>query len=123
MPERSDSTISIGTVSGTYRYLNNVASHPHFLPVKWKHTKLPRSSFSQSTLNTLGSALTLFKVDNGKEEILDIFNGADSATRPPVFDWIAFYQELADTILPNLCCTERLPSFPLSQLMQTGHTD
>ncbi|WP_257159411.1 AAA family ATPase [Corynebacterium cystitidis] len=98
-PNRQDSTISIGVVNGAYRYLDEESSYRHFLPVEWKHTKLPRSRFSPSTLNTLGSAVALFKVDNGREEILDILYGTDPALRQPIFDWIPFYEELSDTIL------------------------
>ncbi|MEH6473831.1 MAG: restriction endonuclease [Halopseudomonas sp.] len=65
-----DRTVNVGRVSGDYSY---VAEDPHNYPnqraIEWLG-HFPRSDFSQSALNEIGSALTLFTVKRHCNEFL-----------------------------------------------------
>ncbi len=99
LSNREKKTVSIGVVTGPYYFDEQGSAVTHRLPVEWKHVDIPRANLSQSTLNTLGSAMSFFEVRNGKQEILDLLRGVSPATKQPVFDWVPFYEELADTVL------------------------
>lgn len=75
-PSKPDRMVNIGMIDGNYHF-EKVAAHdrPNLRNVKWlKH--IPRSSFSQSALNEIGSALTLFKVSSNADEFLAALEGA-----------------------------------------------
>ena len=95
--DKGAKTISLGTVSGPYRFLGSEAVYPHFLPVAWEQTRIPRANFSPSTLKTLSSLMAVFEVKAAAgQETLDTLQGV---TRPAVMDWVPFYEELADIVL------------------------
>ncbi len=62
-PLKSTSQIAIGVVTGGYEYLANEPdiTKRHVLRVDWKRVDTPRTSIKQDLLNTLGSALTVFR--------------------------------------------------------------
>jgi restriction system protein len=52
----------LGKVKSDYQWLSNNAAGPHIRRVEWTH-EVPRDALSTSTKNTLGSVLTVFKVN------------------------------------------------------------
>ncbi len=73
-PEKSNSTINIGVVTGEYYYEADAPIHKHRRPVRWVKTGIPRAVFSQAALYTLGSMLTLFQINRNTEEFLTVMN-------------------------------------------------
>lgn len=69
-PHRPDSTISIGRVTGAYRWDAGGGEHPHRRDVRWLVTEIPRQEFSQAALYEIGSAVTLFGVRRYAREFL-----------------------------------------------------
>ncbi len=74
-PSKTDRMVNVGTIEGGYEFIPGKfdgSTHRH--KVRWlKH--IPRSDFSQSALNEIGSALTLFQVANNAEEFLSALEG------------------------------------------------
>jgi restriction system protein len=69
-PSKSDRLVNIGEVVGPYQYKEqDPDGYPNHHPVKWIAT-LSRNDFTQSALNEIGSALTLFKVKTHRLEFL-----------------------------------------------------
>jgi restriction system protein len=66
-PQKADSTVSFGRVSGEY-YYDGAGNHHHRRRVEWLRTGVPRATFSQSARYEIGSAVTLFQVKNHAEE-------------------------------------------------------
>jgi restriction system protein len=83
-PSKPDRMVNIGTVASDYIYdLTKPLNRPNVRKVQWqKH--IPRSSFSQSALNEIGSALTLFQVSSNAEEFLAALEG--QALEPEAID-------------------------------------
>ena len=81
-PSKEDRHVNIGTISGEYRFNPKATAEEgaegyeesHLRSVEWK-ASLPRTDFSQAALNTIGSALTLFKVENNADEFLAAIRG------------------------------------------------
>ena len=73
-PSKSDRMVNYGVVAGSYRH-STLASreYPNELPVTWSKS-VPRESFSQSALNEIGSALTLFRISSNADEFLAALN-------------------------------------------------
>lgn len=63
-PEKVISEIHVSRCTGAYRYDPSLfgADYPHTLPVKYS-SKIPRSYFTVTVRNTLGSVLTVFRAD------------------------------------------------------------
>lgn len=76
-PSKPDRMVNIGTVDGEYRYVEGAPVNcPNQRPVNWlKH--IPRASFSQSALNEIGSAVTLFRVSSNADEFLAALEGQE----------------------------------------------
>lgn len=76
-PSKPDRMVNIGVVNGPYSYdPGRHAEHPHVRPVKWL-TSLPRTTFSQSALNEIGSAITMFRVAANADEFLAAMEGRE----------------------------------------------
>jgi len=70
-PSKTDRQICIGKITGDSFYDSSAETeYPNCRKVEWIK-KFPRSDFSQSALNEIGSALTLFKVKNHCVEFLN----------------------------------------------------
>lgn len=79
LPLKRRSAVAVGRITGDYEYrANNPADAKQVRPVEWLGEPVSRSRFSQATLYTLGSALTIFRVQrNGAEQrVLDALAGA-----------------------------------------------
>jgi restriction system protein len=85
-PSKPDRMVNIGVVDSDYIYdVTKPHDRPNLRRVKWrKH--IPRSSFSQSALNEIGSALTLFQVSSNADEFLAALEG--KALEPDAIDEI-----------------------------------
>lgn len=66
-----DRTYSLGTISSDYEFHPEDTDYPHWRRVKWLR-KIDRDGLSTATKNTLGSAMTLFLID---DETLEELNG------------------------------------------------
>ncbi len=74
-PNKADSTLNFGRISGDYYFDAEAEYHRHRRPVTWLRTGVPRVEFSQSALYEIGSAVTLFKVNRHAAEFLGFLNG------------------------------------------------
>lgn len=74
-PSKQDRMVNIGVIDGPYEYVANApVDCPNRRKVKWlKH--IARTSFSQSALNEIGSAITLFRVTSNADEFLAALEG------------------------------------------------
>ena len=74
-PSKPDRMVNLGIVDSGYTYdpVSDPA-FPHRRKVKWIH-HLPRTTFSQSALYEIGSAITLFQISTYAEEFLAAFEG------------------------------------------------
>lgn len=74
-PSKPDRMVNIGTISGSYRFSTAPGEeYPNERPVTWLKA-FPRASFSQSALNEIGSAVTLFRVSSNADEFLAALSG------------------------------------------------
>jgi restriction system protein len=74
-PSKPDKMIHIGVIEGDYIFHpGQVDSYPHRRKINWI-TKLPRTSFSQSALYEIWSAITLFLVTTHADEFLAAMEG------------------------------------------------
>lgn len=74
-PSKADRQVNIGSIDSAYEYLPTISEqYPHRRKVVWK-AHIPRAQFSQPALYEIGSALTLFQVNNNADEFLSIFSG------------------------------------------------
>ncbi len=78
-PSKADKVINIGLVSSDYTFspVGN-GEHPNRRSVSWK-VHAPRGQFSQGALYEIGSAITLFQVNNNTEEFLAALSGTPLA--------------------------------------------
>ncbi|MGQ0589961.1 MAG: restriction endonuclease [Sphingosinicella sp.] len=74
-PSKPDRMVNIGVIESDYIYDPSLPlNRPNTRKVRWLQ-HIPRSSFSQSALNEIGSALTLFQVSSNAEEFLAALEG------------------------------------------------
>lgn len=65
-----DRVVNIGRVTGEYSFIeNDEHAYPNHRAIEWLGS-FPRNEFSQSALNEIGSALTLFSVKSHPNEFL-----------------------------------------------------
>lgn len=86
LPLKRRSAIAIGKIVGDYAFNgDNPAGAMHFRPVQWQG-EFTRTLFGQDLLYSLGSALTICKIErhNAEERVKNIVAGKkDSAVKPP----------------------------------------
>ena len=76
-PSKPDRMVNIGKISGNYTFsLMPDAKSPNRRSVVWIK-QLPRAHFSQSALNEIGSAVTLFQVTTNADEFLAAIKGEE----------------------------------------------
>ena len=70
LPLKTRHTIAIGQVTGPYQYRPDLPSGAHHTrPVRWLRTDLPRDTFDQEILNSLGAFMTVCKIErNGVDQ-------------------------------------------------------
>lgn len=98
-----DSTLRqyhLGVITGDYVY-NPKLSEPHTRAVNWFEKTVSRDSISNSTKNSLGSTLTIFRLSTEqKEEILNLLN----QNEPKIKDEAAIIEEnkeFSETLYDN----------------------
>ena len=79
-PYKPDSTINIGVISGPYEYHPEARIHPHRRPVQWKKLGVARSVFTQSALNEIGSAISVFGVKRHPAEFLAVLDAPNASS-------------------------------------------
>ncbi len=82
-PNKADSTLNFGKITGDYYFDGGAEVHKHRRPVSWLQTGVPRVQFSQSARYEIGSALTLFKVSNHADEFLAFLRDGNTTPTPP----------------------------------------
>jgi len=85
IPLKSRSALAVGRVTGPYRYVANAPPGAyHQRPVQWVRTDLPRSDVDQDLLYSLGSTLTVFRVqrNNAEERLAALVQRRPLAPRP-----------------------------------------
>ncbi len=76
-PSKPDRMVNIGLIVGPYAFKPNQHSdYPHVRAIKWL-TSLPRTTFSQSALNEIGSAITMFRVTSNADEFIAAMEGEE----------------------------------------------
>lgn len=83
-PNKRDSTLSFGRISGDYHWDSSAPLHKHRRPVEWMKVAVPRAQFSQSARYEIGSAVTLFTVKNHAHEFLEFLHGGVVGVPPEV---------------------------------------
>ena len=74
-PSKPDRIVYIGTIQGNYAYQPDVSeNYPNRRSVTWQ-VAVPRAEISQPALYEIGSALTLFQVNNNADEFLAALKG------------------------------------------------
>lgn len=90
----------LGVITGDYVY-NPKLSEPHTRAVNWFEKTVSRDSISNSTKNSLGSTLTIFRLSTEqKEEILNLLN----QNEPKIKDEAAIIEEnkeFSETLYDN----------------------
>lgn len=79
-PNRTDSTIAVGRVTGEFEHVQDDTPLSNRRRVEWLRKEIPRASFSQGALYEAGSALTLFLIRNHASEF--IAAASSSSTEP-----------------------------------------
>ncbi|WP_322613198.1 restriction endonuclease [Dermacoccus abyssi] len=70
-PNKANSTLNFGRVTGPYRFEAEERRQPHRRSVEWLRTNVPRGLFPQSALYEIGSAITLFQVSKHERVFTD----------------------------------------------------
>lgn len=78
LPLKSQSAIAVGKITGKYEYkAHNPEGVQHVRAVKWIKTDIPRSSFDQDLLYSMGAFLTVCRIqrNNAEARIKAVVNG------------------------------------------------
>jgi restriction system protein len=69
LPLKTRSAVAFGRVTGGYKYeRDNPSDARHSMPVDWLRTDVPRSAISPDILNSLGSTLTVCRIERNDAE-------------------------------------------------------
>ena len=102
MPCMGKNHVFIGLVDGEYGFGPDPgAEFRHLRPVKWKKEPVSRDVFGQDLLGSFNSRGTVFKVSrndavNRVRAVLE--NGPDPGIQENNFDWIPFYEAVANAL-------------------------
>ncbi len=79
---------AVGEISGDYRFettfdthLTGSAPFANIRTIQWRETRISRDNLSSTTRNTLGSALTVFRLSNDAEQ--DVLRALEGRPMPP----------------------------------------
>ena len=77
MPCKTSGQIAIGRVSGPYKYQKIGDSFRHTRPVRWIRKDVPRTTFKQDMLDSMGAFMTVCQIQrNGAvDRVLAVMNG------------------------------------------------
>ena len=85
LPLKSRSAIALGTITGEYAFKRDAPYHAkHRRKVTWK-PEIPRTAFDQDILNSLGSTLTVCRIErnNAEQRIRAMLNGQSAPPSSP----------------------------------------
>lgn len=82
-PHKPDSTLNFGRVSGDYYHATAADLYRNRRPVEWLKTGVPRTDFTASARNEVGSAITMFRVRRHAAEFHAFIEGSPAAPQPP----------------------------------------
>jgi restriction system protein len=68
MPLKNRSQVAIGRIIGQYSYRTDLGEIHHVRPVEWIRTDIPRTAFAQDLLYSLGSAMTVCRIQRNDAE-------------------------------------------------------
>ncbi len=78
---------AVGEISSDYRFetafdthLTGTAPFANVRTIRWRKTRIPRDNLSTTTRNTLGSALTVFRLSNDAEQ--DVLRALEGSPMP-----------------------------------------
>ena len=70
LPLKRQAAVAIGRVEGPYKYRTDLADNlRHTRPIEWLRTDLPRVSLEQDLLYSLGSLLTVCRIERNNAEV------------------------------------------------------
>lgn len=79
---------AVGEISGDYRFETTFDTHltgtdpfANVRTIQWRETRISRDNLSTTTRNTLGSALTVFRLSNDAEQ--DVLRALEGGPMPP----------------------------------------
>lgn len=78
LPSKFRASIAIGKILGHYEYRKDLDIIPiHTRKVKWLNTDIPRNTFDQDLLYSMGAFMTVCQIkrNNAEERIKNVFNG------------------------------------------------
>jgi restriction system protein len=77
MPCKNSGLIAIGQVAGAYRYQKIGDEHRHTRPVRWIRKDVPRTTFKQDLLDSMGSFMTVCNIqrNDAAQRVLAVMNG------------------------------------------------
>lgn len=75
----------VGTVTKEHEYNETIVDkhYPNIIHVKWEKKQIPRDQLSQEAKNSLGSTLTVFRVDNWGDELESLLAGKEQTVSEP----------------------------------------
>lgn len=80
-PSKPDRMVNLGVLEGDYIFDGTkTEAYPNRRAVKWLR-QMPRTDFSTDALHEIGSAITLFRVNNNADEFLAAFEGKEFQTQ------------------------------------------
>lgn len=82
-PNRKASTLNFGRLASPYEFHAEAPTHQHRRRVTWVRTDVPRTTFSQSALYEVGSAVTMFRVANHAQEFLAALTDEQASSPSP----------------------------------------
>jgi restriction system protein len=109
-PQKSDSTVNLGRVSGDYYFDVNASVHNSRRPVTWLKTGIPRAQFSQEARYEIGSAVTLFRVKKHTAEFLAALDGGPAAIDAPASEEVLSVDD-ATASAENLPNADRIDQY------------
>ncbi|UJQ93354.1 restriction endonuclease [Mariluticola halotolerans] len=69
LPRKRTSTVAIGKVTGTYRFVTDApAGCKHQIPIEWIKKDIPRQSIDSDLRFSIGGAMTVFQVSRNRAE-------------------------------------------------------
>jgi len=68
LPRKRSAVVSVGRVTGAYRFRPEFPRCPHTLPVEWLRTDIARSTVDQDLLYSLGAFMTVCQIERNDAE-------------------------------------------------------
>lgn len=85
LPLKTRGVIALGEVTGDYQYRTDLGELVrHVRPVKWIRKDVPRTTFKQDLLFSLGAAMTIAQItrNNAEQRVLAVLKGGSDSGEP-----------------------------------------